>query len=58
MRLYTFTYPQQVVGLALVDSVNEDEKHHFVTRQKRLDLSPVTKNCAALIYFAATGLLS
>jgi hypothetical protein len=58
MRLYTSTYPQQVAGLALVDSVNEDEKASLRHSPKAPGFITCHKNCAALIYFAATGLLS
>lgn len=53
MRLYAYTYPQQVVGLVLVDSSHEDQDSY---PELRPDTSPLTL-CEALAPFGILRLL-
>ncbi len=54
MRLYAFTYPQQVAGLVLVDSSHEDQDRYPDLRPTGTNLLPL---CQALAPFGILRLL-
>jgi len=54
MRLFAYTYPQQVAGLVLVDSSHEDQNRYPELRPTGTDLLPL---CQALAPFGILRLL-